>query len=437
MGRPADTAGAAKADDALPLAPAIGFSMAGQVVYLLSQLAILASLTRLRGPAAVGEFGLAIALCTPFFMFVSMGGKMSQSSDVKQRYSFAEYGALVAVLACLGVIGSMAAGFVFAKTGHALLIVGIIALTKAAESVSNLAYGAFQQAGRPDKISNSLMLRGALTVPLFIALLLAGVAVGVAFLAQFVVWTSVALARDYPSASRIAAGKVVRPSGDWRRIAILARETAPLGMSFALGALLNSLPRLFVERMIGLSAVGVLTIVTYFQQAGSIMISAISQPLINRFARLRYSGDVRALRRTQLALLVLVGGCSIAGIIFVALAGEWLLWLVFGPELASASDLLLLIALALSAKLLSVVPQSLLHADRRYTAFLYREVASVVICFILLALLVPPLGLMGAGFAILGSAIFRLVVITLAAAIGSKNRAANVGSSVASETTAL
>ena len=344
---------------ALHLAPAIGISVFGQVIYLLSQLAILTSLTQLRGPAAVGEFGLAIALCTPFFMFVSMGGKSSQSSDVQQRYSFAEYGGLVACLACLGVVGSLVAGLVFARTEHALLIVGIVALTKAAESVSNLAYGAFQQAGRPDKIAVSLMLRGALTVPLFIALLFAGVPVGIAFMAQLLVWAGVALARDYPTASRIAAGGVMRPSFEWRRLFTLARETAPYGASLSLESLANSLPRLAVERAIGISAVGVLTVITYFQQAGSVLTSALTRPLVNRFAWLRHSGDTRGLRRTQLALLALVGSCSVAGLIFVAVAGEWLLRVLFGPELAQASGLLMLIALALSAKLFSAIPQSL------------------------------------------------------------------------------
>lgn len=435
MRSPAKTSEGDTKDHSLRLAPAIGFTLLGQVVYLLSQLAILASLTRLRGPAAVGEFGLAIALCTPFFMFVGMGGRSSQSSDVRQRYSFAEYGGLVAVLATLGVFGSLAAGLIFARTSHALLIVAIIALTKAAESISNLAYGAFQQAGRPDRISTSLFLRGALTVPLFIALLIGGVPVGVAFLAQLLVWTGVALARDYPAASRIAAGRVVQPSFAWSRLGTLARETAPLGMSFSLGALLNSMPRLFVERTLGLSAVGVLTVVTYFQQAGSVLVSAISQPLINRFARLRHGGDTRAFKRTQVALLALVGGCSVAGLVFVAVAGEWLLGLLFGAELENAADLLMLIALALAAKLLSVVPQSLLHADRRYTAFLYREIAAVIVCFILLAVLVPPFGLMGAGYAILGSAIFRLVVISFAAVSSAKDGPAIDESPAAFETT--
>lgn len=421
--------------EALRLAPSLGYSVFGQTVHLVGQLAILVALTQLRGVEAVGEFGLAIALTTPFFMFVSMGGKSSQASDVSQRYSFGEYAGLVLFLAAAATIASIAAGLLFASTERALLVVVIIALTKAAESVSIVSYGAFQQAGRPDKISRSLMLRGILTVPLFVALLWAGVPLGIAFLAQLLVWSAIAILRDYPLASRMAAGATVRPSTDRRRLLLLARETWPLGTSYAVNALLETLPRLFVERALGLSAVGILTVVTYFQKAGAMLIASISQPLVNRFARLRQGGDSRALRMTFIALFALVALCSLAGIVLVAVSGEWILRTMFGPELARADDLLMLIALALSAQLFSVLPQSLLHADRRYNTFLYRELASVLVCFGLLALFVPPMGLVGAGYAILGAAVFRLAVMALATAFASRRKGSKSASSPALERT--
>lgn len=414
-------------EGSLPLAPAIGFSFAGQVTYLLSQLAVLSSLTWLRGPAAVGEFGLAMALSTPFFTFVSMGGKSSQSSDVKKRYSFAEYSGLISCLAVVGVIGSVAAGIVFAKTSSALLIVFIVALMKAAGAISSLSYGAFQQAGRPDKITVSLALRGIFTVPIFVSLLYLGFPVGIAFCAQLAVWTTVAFFWDYPNASRIAAGRVVGPQFNWKRLFALGRETAPYGASMSLEALTNSLPRIAIERALGLSEVGILTIVTYFQQAGSVLTSALTQPLVNRFARLRESNDHQTLRRTQFALFALVTGCSVAGVAFVAIAGEWLLKLLFGAALEDAAPLLMLIALALSAKLFAAIPQSLLHAERRYSAFFFRELATVIVCAVMLLAFVPGFGLMGAGYAILGCAVFRLVAMLMVTSVAKEAARSEAG----------
>jgi O-antigen/teichoic acid export membrane protein len=390
------------------------YSVFGQIVYVLAQMAVLAVLARLRGAEAVGQFGLALAITTPVFMLVSMGGKSSQSSDVTQRYSYAEYGGMIIIAAGLAALVSVLVGLVMARHSETFLIVAIIAATKVAESISNLAYGAFQQAGRPDKIAWSLVLRGAFTVPIFAALLWTGVPVGFAFVAQLCVWSLIALLRDYPTASRLAAGHVVPPSFDFRRLLVLARETSPLGFSYLLNSLVVSIPRLFVERALGLSAVGLLTVVNYFQQAGNLLANAVSQMLVNRFARLRHAGGQRELRQNTLLILTLAAACSIAGIMLVYFAGEWILRTLFGPGFGAAHGLLMLIALAVSAKLLSMVPQSLLHADRRYKFFLIRELATVVVCVALLVLLVAPFGLMGAGYAILGATVFRLAIMTAA-----------------------
>jgi O-antigen/teichoic acid export membrane protein len=393
----------------------MAYQVGGQFIYVLAQLAILAALTNLRGAEAVGEFGLALALTTPFFMFASMGSRSSQASDVSKRYSFAEYGGLILALALLATLASLIASVLFALSGSSLLLVAVISLTKVAEAVSLLSYGAFQQAGRPDKIAASLVMRAAGTVPLFLLLLWLGAPLGVAFLAQLLVWTAIALVRDYPLATRIAAGRFVWPSREGERLLKLAREIGPLSASHGINGLLNSLPRLYVERTLGLSAVGVLTVITYFQQAGTMLMTSVGLPLVNRFARLWQSGDTGAIRRTLLALLILILGCSVSGILLVAIAGRWVLSTFFGPELAGAHDLLLVIAFVLSAQLFNTLFGSLMHADRQYTTFLYREIAAVIVCAFLLAVFVPRLGLTGAVYAILGAVTFRLAVIAIAA----------------------
>ena len=112
----------------LRLRHAIFYSIAGQLGYVISQMAVLTALARMRGPEAVGEFGLALALTTPAFMLVTMGGKGSQASDVKQRYSFAEYAGLVVAIATLATAASITAGVFLAPTRSALLIVIVVAL---------------------------------------------------------------------------------------------------------------------------------------------------------------------------------------------------------------------------------------------------------------------------------------------------------------------
>lgn len=401
----------------LRLRHSIAYAIAGQLAYVLTQMGVLSALAHFRGAEAVGEFGLALALATPAFMFVNMGGKTSLASDVARRYSFAEYASVAIAAAALGILASVAAGLLFAATGGVFLLLLIVALTKAVESVSTLAYGAFQQAGRVDKVAISLTLRGLFTLALFVLLLAFGTPVPIAFLAQLLVWSIFAFARDYPLASRMSEGRMVWPSTDRRRIIQLARETAPLGASHVVNSLLVSLPRLFVERSLGLTAVGLLTVVNYFQQAGAMLFGAMSQAIVNRFARLRQRNSKNGLRKTIKALLIFATILSAAGLLVAIVAGEWVLNLIFGSQFAAAHGLLVLVAVALCAKLYGMIPQSLLHAERRYKAFLIREIAAIAVCAIFLAICVPRWGLMGAGYAIVAAAIARLLTIWTAASL--------------------
>ena len=398
----------------LRLRNSIVYSIVGQLGYVLSQMLVLSALARFRGAAAVGEFGLALALTTPAFTFVSMGGKTSQASDVTRRYSFAEYAGLVVSAAAIAGVVSVLAGVLFAQSHSAFLIIVVVASTKIVESISTLSYGAFQQAGRVDKVAISLLCRGSITVALFVLFLWLGFSTAFAFFAQLMVWTLTAFLRDYPLASRMAEGRFVWPSTDWRRILRLAKETSPLGTGYLVSSFMGSLPRLFVERTLGVSAVGLLTVVTYFQQGGAMLFTAMSQAIVNRFARLRRNNSTDALRRTVKALVAFVTVCSVAGVLSAALAGKWFLVHMFGPQFGAADNLLLLIAVALSISLYGVIPQSLIHADRRFTTFLFREVATVIICAALLAVFVPRWGLMGAGYSIVAAAFIRLVIMCLA-----------------------
>jgi O-antigen/teichoic acid export membrane protein len=393
----------------LRLSASILYAVGGHFGYVLTQMIVLAALAHLRGPKAVGEFGLALALVSPFFMFVAVG----QASDVTQKYSFAEYGGVVAVTAILAAVASIAAGLVFAS-GATLLIVIIVALTKVFESGSKLAYGAFQQAGRVNKVASSLVCRGMIAAALFVALLLLGVPTAVAFLSQLLASSMFALFVDYPNASRLAAGRLVLPRIRAGRTASLARETAALGPANFLGAVVISLPRLVVERYLGLSAVGVLTVVNYLQQAGSVLVQSISQMLVSRFARLHHAHDAHGLRSEIAFVLGLATACSVASMLLVYFTGEWILRTGFGPEFASGHALLVLTALVVCLRLFSIVPQTLLHVDRRFNAFLLRELIALPVCAGLLALLVPRFGLTGAGFAILGAAVCRLLLMTAA-----------------------
>ena len=390
---------------------AVAYSVTGQLSYVIAQMIVLAALTRFHGAEAVGAFGLAMAIATPVFLLANMGMRTGLATDVQRRFGFDSYLGLTLLTACLGVVGTVLIGRLLLTEPAAQGLLLVIALMKASESVSLLAYGAFQLVGRMERVALSLSLRGWSSALIFTLLLASGASVASAFMAQLVIWAAVAMLHDFPRASRLMTRHLTRPTFAVRPLFRLAQENAPLSISAFLNAVMNALPRLIIERVLGLEAVGIFTVAAYFLQAGVMVVEAVNQALLGRFAIWRQAPETADTRRIIIRLLIIATALSLAGLTLVYLGGEWLLVAGFGPEFGGAAPLLMLMALALCTKLYGIVPQVVLHSDRRFFLYMIYQAVSVVLTFSLLVILVPLYGLTGAGTTILAVAVFRLTFL--------------------------
>ncbi len=400
-------------EDGISLTASLGYSFVSQAFYLLSQLGVLSALAHFRGPQAVGEFGLALALTTPVFLLLNMGFRTAQAVDVASDFSFANYGGTRIILTLLAAIVSIGAAAAYSDSLTTFLIVTVVAFAKVFESISNLAYGAFQQGGRMDLVALSYALRGGLTPAVFVVMLLLGADTFVALTSQLVVWAMVGLLVDYPRASRIAAGKFVWPHfsliESWR----LLLHSAPLGGGLLANSLQTTAVRIMVERFLGLDALGLFTAVAYFQQAGVTASNSISNAIVNRLARLSQRGQTKALRRILLRLLFVFLAASAVGIAFCYFFGAELLTLLYGRAYVAAEPLLLVISIVVALRMIATLPQSLLFAERRYKEFMGFQLASLLLTVTLGYFLVPRFGILGAGYVLLSVALFRFLVVEL------------------------
>ncbi len=396
------------ADWKTSLGGSLVFSLLGTGFYLVTQLGVLSSLAHFRGPVAVGEFGLALAVTTPLFAVANMGLRTQQAVDITGQFDFADYGGVRAMLAVLATIDSHAAGWLLADEAATLLVVAVVTGAKAFESVSNLAYGAFQQRGRMDLVARSYFIRGGLTLVFFVGLLVAGASVFVAFLSQFVVWGLTAMLMDYPQASRMSADRVVPPrfSRDCVRLLI---KSAPLsGASFA-NHLQASLPRLFIQSHLGLEQLGLFTAVGYFQRAGIVAANSVLHAIINRLAHLHH---VREQGHAFKLLLILAGVFLVvgaAGVYLMIIFGDQVLRVIFGEQFVKAHDLFVIISISLVLRMLATLMQSMLVAQQRFGAFFWTQIATLIATVPLAYVLIAWFGLIGAGYALLAASGFRLL----------------------------
>jgi O-antigen/teichoic acid export membrane protein len=404
-----------------PVGRDLVLSATGQVIYLLAQLGVLSALAHYRGPFAVGQLGLALALATPIFLWANSGFRSAQAADVEADFSFAEYGGVRLAMTCVAVVLLLGLGTMIADDRSTFAVILVIALTKCVESISTLGYGAFQRVERIDLVAASFIMRGCGSLPLLILFLELGASTALALTAQLIVWSVVAVFFDYPRASRITTGKIVAPTLSWLQGWKLTRFTAPLSFGLLGNSLQMSIPRLFLERYLGLEALGIFTAVGYFQQAGVTASNSISHALIGRFARLSREKEYRQIYSLvfKLAMLFSALGLLVAAVCY--LWGNVVLRLIFGLAFADAGHLLFLVSLAVAIRVVAVLPQTLLLAERRYKLFLSFQAASVILTIVLCIFIIPRYGIVGACYILLGTATFRLIFMEAVTLIRRRN----------------
>lgn len=415
------------------LGGSLAYSLVGTGFYLITQLGVLSSLSHLRGPMAVGEFGLALALTTPLFALANMGLRTAQAVDVTEQFTFADYGGLRLVLTIFAIAACLFAGWWLAGGFHTFLVVAVVAGAKAFESVSNLAYGAFQQGGRMELVAQSYAIRGTLTLAIFIALLLAGADIVIAFLAQLAVWGAVALMLDYSRASRLAAGAMVMPRLS-KKCWWLLKKSAPLsGASFA-NNLQGSLPRLFLQWHMGLEQLGLFTAVGYFQRAGIAVSNSVLHAIINRLAILNHRDE----RRSAYKIILVLAGVFVAfgalGIYLCAAFGDIILRILFGADFVQAHMLLVIVSVSLLLRMISTLLQSMLISQQRFGAFFWAQIVTLIAAVPVSYYLIAWYGLLGAGYALLAAAAFRLVAVEAVSFLVPRRGTLSMGASAARTT---
>jgi O-antigen/teichoic acid export membrane protein len=151
----------------------------------------------------------------------------------------------------------------------------------------------------------------------------------------------------------------------------------------------------------------------------------LMQPAIYpEFARLSVRNDLPAIRQLMFRSMALMAGAGAVIVVPLVLFGRPLLGFVFGPELEAAYGLMVLLALAASIRLLSFpLEPALISTGRAAIALLVRG-ASVTVFLIALFTLIPRIGLIGSGVAMVASTLVAFAGEGLAVSIWFRSRSA-------------
>lgn len=380
----------------------------GNAVYAACQWGMLVVLAKLGSPEMVGQFTLGLAVTAPIVMLTNLQLDIVQATDAKEQYAFSDYLGLRLIGTTIALV---AIAMVTLWTGYSLqtsLVILLVGLAKAFESVSDIFHGLIQQHERMDRIAVSLMIKGPLSLLLLgLGVYLSGSVVwGVVGLV--IAWAVVLVACDIRNGTLIL-NRVPKISLNWKTVKQLVWLCLPLGLVKMLISLNANIPRYFIEEYLGERQLGIFAALAYLMVAGNMVIFALGESASPRLAKYYAARNVNAFRGLLLKLVglaALIGGTAI---VIAQVAGTEVLTLLYRPEYAQNKELFVLLMVAAAIGYMSSFLGYGMTAARYFRVqtplFVIVTATSAMACLWLL----PTQGLIGAAKALILAAIVQAV----------------------------
>jgi len=389
------------------------WTLLGNLGYTTSQWLVIVLIAKLGSPEMVGQFTLAVALCSPIMLAASLGLRTVQANDVHRRYSFATYLGLRVVTTSVAV----ALIVVVAVAGYrsSAAIIAVYAVAKAAEATSEIIWAQLQQQEDMGRIARSMVLKGSLALAAVALALVttrdlvataAGIAVG---------WSIALVAYDFT----VARGfdQSVRPRFVRSELVTLARTSFPLGIVLMVGSYAANAPRYLVDYFSGDRELGLFSANANLMLLGVTLMTALGQATAPRLARAFIDHDRTEVMRLLRTLLVTAIVLGITGITVAALAGRFALGILYTQVYAERGDILVVVMIAGLATNIASAFGVLVTASGEYNRQIGLQAINLVVGLGTAWALVPTYGALGAAWALCAAATITAVVFGALASV--------------------
>ncbi|MCP2637519.1 oligosaccharide flippase family protein [Microbacterium sp. HD4P20] len=383
-------------------AKSTGYLLGAQFLRNLGPLVILLLLARLTDPETVGVYSLALAIVTPYFVLAQLGMR-TVTLTLQPEASFRNYAIVQTGSIALALIAAVVVGVI--STPQLAVILGLASCLKIADAFSDFLSGPLQRHGRSVTVFTSSLISAT------VVSIIAGI---VLFATRDLVPTLAALA----GASLLAAYVLLfRPAKRLSRSVEAARPPKaagfraearrifsaglPLGMSMALMSLISTVPLYVVTASFGEAETARLAVLLYVYALADIVTGVVSQAWIPHAQE-----QLRAISLRPSILAISRRGAAVWTVVYIPVTviglvlASWLIPILFGAAyrltLAEAIPLGIAVVLLPSAHFMATA----VAIQNQYVHALTLSVGSTVLSLAACVLLIPPLGIAGAFWAL-------------------------------------
>jgi O-antigen/teichoic acid export membrane protein len=409
----------------LSLRANFAWTFAGNIVYSGCQWGGLVVLAKLGSPELVGQYSLGLAIAMPVIMFSCLQLRPVIASDVREEYQFGDYLGFRIVTTLVASVIILAIPMVLRSGPLLTLLILLVGLSQAVEVISDVYYARLQFIHRMDRIAKSQILRGPLSLlAMGLVVYLTGQVVwGVAALAlvRMLVLFGYDLRSQTQSSQPLSADdesghsdlarlkEILRPRWDLKKMGKILWLSFPLGLVALLLNLNTNIPRYFIQWSLGARELGIFAAIAFLMSAGNLLVSALAQAVFVRFARSYADGDRSDFVAVLLKLLGVGTVLGAGGMLVAWVAGPEVLRILYRPEYASHSRLLVWFMLVAWISYLSQFLGTAITAARIFVHQIPLNAAAALAIAAGSYWLVPRMGLTGGVLAILAGVSVQLL----------------------------
>jgi O-antigen/teichoic acid export membrane protein len=382
------------------------WAFAGNAVFAACQWLVLVILIRELTQAEVGQFAFASAVTAPIFLLANVRLRSLLASGVASPGGFRDYLA-TRLTTTAGAAGlSLAIVAIFSSNPTTVAIVGVVALARSFDAVSEICHGLLQRERDMRSAAIGLMVNGIASAALVHVAVTAWHSLLPAAIA-YAAGSGVALAGwDVRRAARVLGTEVEAP-WRWNSVYALIVRALPLGISSAIGSLQTNLPRYVIASMLGPASLAVFAAVSHIPLVGHLVITAASQAALPVLARdARVSNEAYRSRLQRLVASAL--GFGIVALALAAAVGRPALRAIYGSTYGEQASVLVWLMAGTVLTFTAVILGTGTTARGRFGA----QLAITTVSFVAVAVAVGPLithfGLNGAAAALLFGASVEL-----------------------------
>lgn len=360
--------------------------------------------------ADAGVFAIAASFGNIFHILSAYGLRQYQVSDTSGEYGDADYIAARVLTVGMGYALCLLTSLLFGYSARQALAINIYMAFHSCGAFADVLFGVMQRNGRIDLTGKSLLLRGVLTTGAFAAALYLAGELLIALSAAAITALLIVALYDIPNARKWL---VRRPSVSdlgggkpWRLLAV----GFPMLLYTVFVTLVTFAPRIILGQLAGEDAVGVFGYIFAPTVVISTFASGILLPFLSRMTDSWKHGDTRRLRKAFLlpfCIMLLVG---VVGLAFAKLAGPWMLKLLYDAIVAREVALLMIAVGASTLISLAACCNNLCIVMRKMRALILLNALGLALTMLGCLLLIPRMGMYGAGWAIVCGVTAQLVV---------------------------